>query len=60
VKLRELAILSLVLAGMASVAAAYLAAFHGEARIKEIASTGFAATLGMSAGRYIERVLACG
>lgn len=58
--LRELAILILALAGFASATAAYLAAFHGEAPIKEIVSTAFAATLGMYVGRYIERGLARG
>ena len=58
--LREFAILILALAGFASAVAAYLAAFHGEAPLKEIASTAVAATLGMYVGRYIERGLARG
>jgi hypothetical protein len=58
--MRELAILILALAGFASAVAAYLAAFHGEAPIKEIVSTAVAATLGMYVGRYIERGLARG
>lgn len=58
--LRELAIFVLALAGFASATGAYLAAFHGEAPIKEIVSTAFAATLGVYVGRYIERGLARG
>ena len=58
--LRELVILALALAGFGAAVAAYLAAFHGEAPIKEIVSTAVAATLGLYVGRYIERGLVRG
>ncbi len=58
--LRELAILTLALAGFGAAVATYLAAFHGEAPIKEIVSTAVAATLGLYVGRYIERGLVRG
>ncbi len=53
--LRELAILVLASVGFAGAVAAYLYAFHGAASLKEVLSTAFAATLGVYAGRLIER-----
>lgn len=55
--LRELFILVAAVAAFASAVAAYLAAFHGEAQLKEILSTAFAAVVGLYAGRYLERRL---
>ena len=58
--LRELFIFISALAAFASAIAAYLAAFHGEATLKEVLSTAFAAVIGLYVGRYIERRLADG
>lgn len=58
--LRELFIFIAALAAFASAIAAYLAAFHGEATLKEVLSTAFAAVIGLYVGRYIERRLADG
>ena len=58
--LRELFILIAAFAAFASAVAAYLAAFHGEAQLKEILSTAAAAVIGLYVGRYIERRLADG
>lgn len=55
--LRELFIFVAAFALFASVVAAYLAAFHGEAPLKEILSTAFAAVVGLYAGRHLERRL---
>ncbi|APE28838.1 hypothetical protein [Aurantiacibacter gangjinensis] len=55
--LREFFILVAAFAAFASAVAAYLAAFHGEAALKEILSTAFAAVIGLYVGRYIERRL---
>ena len=57
---RELFILVAAFAAFASAIAAYLAAFHGEATLKEVLSTAFAAVIGLYVGRYIERRLADG
>jgi hypothetical protein len=54
---RELLIFVAAFAAFASAVAAYLAAFHGEASLKEILSTAFAAVIGLYAGRYLERRL---
>lgn len=53
--LRELFIFIAAFAAFASAVAAYLAAFHGNASVKEILSTAFAAVIGLYVGRYIER-----
>jgi hypothetical protein len=58
--LRELFIFIAALAAFASAIAAYLAAFHGEATLKEVLSTAFAAVIGLYVGRYVERRLADG
>ncbi len=58
--LRELFIIVAAFAAFASAVAAYLAVFHGEAPLKEILSTAFAAVIGLYVGRYIERRLADG
>jgi len=58
--LRELFIIVAALAAFASAVAAYLAVFHGEAPLKDILSTAFAAVIGLYVGRYIERRLAHG
>ena len=58
--LRELFILLAAFAAFASAVAAYLAVFHGEAPLKDIISTAFAAVIGLYAGRYLERRLAHG
>ncbi|MFB0611535.1 hypothetical protein [Aurantiacibacter poecillastricola] len=58
--LRELFIFVAAFAAFASAVAAYLAVFHGEATLKEILSTAFAAVIGLYVGRYIERRLADG
>ena len=55
--LREILILVAAVAAFASAVAAYLAAFHGEATLKEILSTAFAAVIGFYVGRYLERRL---
>lgn len=55
--LRELFIFIAAFAAFASAVAAYLAAFHGNASLKEILSTAFAAVIGLYVGRYIERRL---
>lgn len=52
---REIIILVGVLVGFAASVGAYLTRFHGEAGIKEVLSTTFAATMGMYVGRIIER-----
>ena len=57
---RELFILVAAFAAFASAVAAYLAAFHGEAPLKDILSTAFAAVVGLYAGRYLERRLGHG
>jgi hypothetical protein len=54
---RELFILVAAFAAFASAIAAYLAVFHGEASLKDIASNAFAAVIGLYAGRYLERRL---
>ena len=56
--LRELAIFLLATVGFAGAVAAYLYAFHGAASMKEVLSTAFAGTLGIYAGRWIERRVA--
>jgi len=56
--LRELAIFLLASVGFAGAVAAYLYAFHGAASMKEVLSTAFAGTLGIYAGRWIERRVA--
>ena len=58
--LREVFIFVAAFAAFASAVAAYLIAFHGEAPLKEILSTAFAAVIGLYAGRFIERRLADG
>lgn len=58
--LRELLILVATLAGFASAVAAYLAIFHGEAEVKEVLSTAFAAVIGLYVGRALERRLVRG
>ena len=58
--LRELFIFVAAFAAFASAVAAYLVAFHGEASLKEVLSTAFAAVIGLYAGRYLERRLAHG
>ena len=58
--LRELIILVAACALFAGGVAAYLAAFHGAAPLKETLSTAFAAVIGLYAGRYLERRLADG
>ncbi len=55
--LREAFIFIAAFAAFASAVAAYLVAFHGEASLKEILSTAFAAVIGLYAGRYLERRL---
>lgn len=52
---RELFILLAAFAAFASAVAAYLAVFHGEAPLKDILSTAFAAVIGLYVGRYFER-----
>ncbi|AXK42667.1 hypothetical protein [Erythrobacter aureus] len=54
---RELFIFVAAFAAFASAVAAYLVAFHGEASLKEILSTAFAAVIGLYVGRYVERRL---
>ena len=56
--LRELFIFVAAFAAFASAVAAYLATFHGEAPLKEILSTAFAAVIGLYVGRYFERRMA--
>ncbi|WAT18470.1 hypothetical protein OZN62_02495 [Aurantiacibacter sp. MUD11] len=58
--LREIFIFVAAFAAFASAVAAYLAAFHGEASLKEVLSTAFAAVVGLYVGRFIERRLADG
>jgi hypothetical protein len=58
--LREILIFLLAIAGFASGVAAYLAAFHGAATVKEVLSIAAAATIGLYVGRYVERGLARG
>lgn len=55
--LRELAIFVLAFAAFASAVAAYLAAFHAEASLKEVLATAFAAMIGLYVGRWLERRL---
>ncbi len=55
--LREMFIFVAAFAMFASAVAAYLAVFHGEASLKEILSTAFAAVIGLYLGRYLERRL---
>lgn len=57
---RELAILVLAVAAFASAISAYLFVFHGAFSLKEVLSNAFAATIGLYAGRYLERRLAHG
>ena len=54
---RELFIFIAAFAAFASAVAAYLVAFHGQAGLKEILSTAFAAVVGLYLGRYLERRL---
>ena len=54
---RELFILVAAMAAFASGIAAYLVVFHGNAAIKDVLSTAAAATIGLYAGRYLERRL---
>ncbi len=54
---RELFIFIAAFAAFASAVAAYLAAFHGSASLKEILSTAFAAVIGLYAGRYLQHRL---
>ncbi|MBO6526128.1 hypothetical protein [Erythrobacter sp.] len=54
---RELFIFVAAFAAFASAVAAYLAAFHGEASLKEILSTAFAAVIGLYVGRYLQHRL---
>ena len=58
--LRELLIFFAAFAAFASAIAAYLAVFHGEASLKEVFSTAFAAVIGLYVGRYLERRLSNG
>lgn len=58
--LRELFIVVAAFAMFASAVAAYSVAFHGEASLKEILSTAFAAVVGLYLGRYLERRLTRG
>jgi uncharacterized membrane protein YfcA len=58
--LRELFIIVASFAMFASAVAAYLVVFHGEANLKDILSTAFAAVIGLYAGRYLERRLTRG
>ena len=55
--LRELFIFVAGFAMFASTVAAYLAVFHGEASLKEVLSTAFAAVIGLYAGRYFQHRL---
>ena len=57
---RELFIFVAAFAAFASAVAAYLAAFHGEASLKEILSTAFAAVIGLYVGRYLQHRLTHG
>ena len=52
--LRELLIFIAAFAAFASGVAAYLAAFHGEASLKDVLSTAFAAVIGLYVGRYLQ------
>lgn len=58
--LREVFIFVGAIAAFSSAVAAYLVVFHGEAVLKEILSTAFAAVIGLYAGRFVERRLADG
>lgn len=58
--LREALIFLAALIGFASAVTAYLTAFHGEASMKDILSTAFAATIGLYVGRLVERRLVRG
>lgn len=58
--LREVLIFIAAAALFASAVAAYLAAFHGEASLKEVLSTAAAALTGLYAGRFLERKLTRG
>jgi len=58
--LREIFIAIAAFAAFASAIAAYLAVFHGEAPLKDIVSTAFAAVVGLYVGRFIERRLSHG
>ena len=58
--LRELFIFVAAFAAFASAVAAYLAAFHGAASLKEVLSTAFAAVIGLYVGRYLQARLTNG
>lgn len=58
--LREIFIFVAAFAAFASAVAAYLAVFHGEATVKDVLATAFAAVIGLYVGRFIERRLADG
>ena len=54
---REILILVAAICLFAGGVYAYLTAFHGEAPLKEVLSTAFAALIGLYAGRALERAL---
>lgn len=58
--LRELFIFVAAFAAFTSGVAAYLVAFHGEALMKDILSTAFAAVIGLYVGRYLQTRLSHG
>ena len=53
--LREVIIFALAVVLFAVGVAGYLQAAHGEAPLKEILSTAFAAVIGLYVGRFVER-----
>ena len=57
---RELFIFVAAFAAFASAVAAYLAAFHGEASLKDVLSTAAAAVIGLYVGRYLQTRLTHG
>ena len=57
---RELFIFIAAFAAFASAVAAYLAAFHGEASLKDVLSTAAAAVIGLYVGRYLQTRLTHG
>jgi uncharacterized membrane protein YfcA len=58
--LREVMIFVLAFAAFASAVAAYLLLFHGASNAKDVLSTAFAGTVGVYAGRYVERRMSRG
>lgn len=57
---RELAILMAAMLGFGAAITGYLVVFHGAVLLKDVFSSGFAAIIGLYAGRYLERRLAHG